>query len=36
MKISVKKLNIEEFQDKSLLIVDDDDPFRNRLGRAME
>ena len=36
MKISSKKLNIAEFQDKSLLIVDDDDPFRNRLGRAME
>ena len=36
MKISSKKLDIAEFQDKSLLIVDDDDPFRNRLGRAME
>jgi len=25
-----------EFQDKSLLIVDDDNPFRERLSRAME
>ena len=30
----VKK--ITEFEDKSLLIVDDDNPFRERLGRAME
>ncbi len=29
-------LKISEFEDKSLLIVDDDDPFRERLGRAME
>ena len=36
MKLSAKKLNIEEFQDKSLLIVDDDNPFRERLARAME
>ena len=28
--------NIAEFQDKSLLIVDDDNPFRERLSRAME
>ena len=28
--------NIEEFKDKSLLIVDDDNPFRERLARAME
>ena len=27
---------IEDFQDKSLLIVDDDNPFRDRLARAME
>ena len=27
---------ISDFEDKSLLIVDDDDPFRNRLARAME
>ena len=30
----VKK--ITEFEDKSLLIVDDDNPFRERLARAME
>jgi two-component system response regulator RegA len=28
--------NINEFNDKSLLIVDDDNPFRERLSRAME
>tara|TARA_B100001123_G_scaffold342126_1_gene388086 strand:+ start:2223 stop:2783 length:561 start_codon:yes stop_codon:yes gene_type:complete len=27
---------ISEFKDKSLLIVDDDNPFRQRLARAME
>ena len=31
---NVKK--IVEFKDKSLLIVDDDNPFRERLSRAME
>jgi len=31
---NVKK--ISEFEDKSLLIVDDDTPFRERLSRAME
>ena len=36
MKNAVGKMNIEDFADKTLLIVDDDDPFRNRLGRAME
>ncbi len=36
MKNSPGKMNIIDFSDKSLLIVDDDDPFRNRLGRAME
>ena len=30
------QLNIEDFEDKTLLIVDDDDPLRNRLSRAME
>ena len=30
----VKK--ISDFQDKSLLIVDDDNPFRDRLARLME
>ena len=28
--------NINEFEDKSLLIVDDDNPFRERLARAMQ
>ena len=28
--------NIAEFEDKSLLVVDDDNPFRDRLARAME
>ena len=28
--------NISDFEDKSLLIVDDDNPFRERLARAME
>ena len=28
--------NINDFKDKSLLIVDDDNPFRDRLARAME
>ena len=27
---------ITDFEDKSLLIVDDDDPLRQRLARAME
>ena len=31
-----KSLKISDFEDKSLLILDDDDPFRNRLARAME
>ena len=31
---NIKKIN--EFKDKSLLIVDDDNPFRERLARAME
>tara|TARA_Y100000590_G_scaffold44222_1_gene47099 strand:- start:4367 stop:4930 length:564 start_codon:yes stop_codon:yes gene_type:complete len=31
---NIKK--ISEFEDKSLLIVDDDNPFRQRLARAME
>ena len=28
--------NLDDFDNKSLLIVDDDDPFRERLSRAME
>ncbi len=31
-----KVLSLDEIDDKSLLIVDDDGPFRTRLGRAME
>ena len=27
---------VSDFEDKSLLLVDDDDPFRDRLARAME
>ena len=27
---------IKDFEDKTLLIVDDDDPLRGRLARAME
>ena len=30
------QLNLSEFQDKTLLILDDDDPLRGRLSRAME
>ena len=29
-------LKLSDFEDKSLLILDDDDPFRSRLARAME
>ena len=29
-------LKISDFQDRSLLILDDDEPFRSRLARAME
>ena len=36
MKNAPSKMKLSDFADKSLLIVDDDDPFRNRLGRAME
>tara|TARA_B100001250_G_scaffold308876_1_gene270761 strand:- start:96 stop:659 length:564 start_codon:yes stop_codon:yes gene_type:complete len=32
--LTVKKIN--EYKDKSLLILDDDNPFRDRLSRAME
>ena len=31
-----KQKKLSEFNDKSLLIVDDDNPFRERLARAME
>ena len=30
------QMKISEFEDKTLLIVDDDDPLRGRLSRAME
>ena len=30
------QLNLSDFPDKSLLILDDDDPLRGRLSRAME
>jgi len=36
MLATEKIKDISEFQDKSLLIVDDDSPFRDRLARAME
>ena len=29
-------LKISDFEDKSLLMLDDDDPFRGRLARALE
>ena len=32
--VGIKK--ITDFTDKSLLLVDDDNPFRERLARAME
>ena len=35
MKFPNNTLKINDFEDKTLLIVDDDDPFRGRLGRAM-
>jgi len=31
-----EQLNLSDFSDKSLLILDDDDPLRGRLSRAME
>ncbi len=34
--IQTQQLNLNDFQDKSLLILDDDDPLRGRLSRAME
>ena len=36
MKETPPGLKISDFEDKSLLIVDDDDPLRLRLMRAME
>ena len=31
-----EQLELSDFSDKSLLILDDDDPLRGRLSRAME
>ena len=36
MKITENIKDISQYEDKSLLIVDDDNPFRERLARAME
>ena len=36
MKEEAKLQNLNDFENKSLLIVDDDNPFRERLARAME
>ena len=36
MKVDATLQNLREFENKSLLIVDDDNPFRERLARAME
>ena len=34
--IQTPQLKLSDFEDKSLLILDDDDPLRGRLSRAME
>ena len=36
MKEQIALKNLSDFANKSLLIVDDDNPFRERLARAME
>ena len=36
MKEEAKLQTLNDFENKSLLIVDDDNPFRERLARAME
>ena len=36
MADSSSTINVKDYKDKSLLIVDDDNPFRERLSRAME
>ena len=36
MKNEDTLMNLSNFDNKSLLIVDDDNPFRERLSRAME
>ena len=35
LKNSPDQLKLADFEDKSLLILDDDDPLRGRLTRAM-
>jgi two-component system response regulator RegA len=35
-KTLTSRASLDQFANKSLLIVDDDDPFRNRLAKAME
>ena len=34
--LQTPQLNLTDFEDKSLLILDDDDPLRGRLSRAMD
>ena len=36
MRVDATLQNLSDFENKSLLIVDDDNPFRERLSRAME
>ena len=36
VNIASLELKISDFEDKSLLVVDDDEPFRSRLARAMD
>ena len=36
MKTDATLQKLSDFDNKSLLIVDDDNPFRERLSRAME
>ena len=36
MKNETTLQNLSDFHNKSLLIVDDDNPFRERLARSME
>ena len=36
MRVDATLQNLSDFENKSLLIVDDDNPFRERLARAME
>ena len=36
INLQTPQLNLSDFEDKSLLILDDDDPLRGRLSRAME